>query len=149
MKTKFILPALLLLGILGACERIDDPIYAKTDDKRFPIIVANTTFTTPTLAAAGTTTVAKGATIKIEFNFLQTDPLKEIQFLQKIGTADSTVISTTPYLPAFSKSKQCDTLIYNYVVPATIASATTVTIRARAVTTAGLFKDRSIAYKVQ
>ncbi|GAB3935597.1 hypothetical protein GCM10028827_37480 [Mucilaginibacter myungsuensis] len=141
---------LAAIGIV-ACKKNENGIdlFTKMSENRAPVIIANTTFTNPTLLAAGTTTVSNGAKIAVEFNYVQTDPIKEIQFLQKIGTADSTLLSTIPYKPSFSRIKNCDTLLYDYFVPAGQPVGTSVAVRARVINQNGLFKDRVFTFKTK
>ncbi|TDQ09751.1 hypothetical protein [Pedobacter metabolipauper] len=137
---------LLFASVLCACDRTEDPIYEKLSDNRFPVIFANTNFVTPSVPTGG---FVKGTALKIEFNFVKTDPIKEIQFYEKLGTADSVLISKSDYAPAFSASKGCDTLIYNYIVPSAPASGTSVVFRGRVVNVNGLTKDRTFTYLIK
>lgn len=146
MKNIHIYLACAILGFLAACDRTEDPIYNKVSDDRFPVIVSNTNFVTPSVPVAG---YDKGAALKIEFQYKATDPIKEIQFYEKIAMADSVLILTIPYAPSFSTAKNADTLIYNYVVPAAIASGTSVVFRGRVVNVNGLTKDRTFSYKIK
>lgn len=146
MKRNVILLATLILTlILNACDREKDLIYSKVSDDRLPTIVANTNFVTPTIPTAG---IAKGTALKIEFNFISADPIKEIQFYEKIGLTDSVLIAKVPYQPAFSKLKNCDTLLFDYKAPTTAVTGTAIVFRARVVNQNGLTKDRLLPYKV-
>jgi len=129
-----------------SCDRTEDPIYQKITDNRYPTVVSNTNFVTPSMPTAG---YDKGAALSVELNFISVDPIKEIQFYEKIATADSVLINTIPYSSAFSKLKNCDTLVYKYAVPATLASGTAVVLRGRVVNVNGLTKDRTFSYKVK
>lgn len=139
--------ALGVLGLLGACDRTEDPIYAKVSDSRYPVIFSNTNFVTPSVPASGV--FDKGTALKIEFDFLPTDPIKELQFFEKIAAADSVLVASIPYARAFSKTKNCDTLIYNYTVPNAPVSGTSVVFRGRVVNQNGLTKDRTFSYKIK
>ncbi|WP_199120840.1 hypothetical protein [Pedobacter sp. ASV28] len=144
-KNIILLAGLALFLIINACDRTEDPIYKKISDNRFPTIVANSNFVTPTIPTAG---IAKGTALAIELDFISIDPIKEIQFYEKIGTADSVLIDKKPYQAAFSKIKNCDTLLYAYKAPTTPATGTTIVFRARVVNQSGLTKDRILSYKV-
>jgi hypothetical protein len=144
--TNILYLAVIALGLLSACDRTEDPIYEKKSDDLYPVIVSNANLVTPSVPSAG---YVKGTSLKIEFNFVQTNPIKEIQFLEKIGTADSVIIYRGAYAPAYSKTKFCDTLVYNYTVPATLASGTAVVFRGRVVNQNGLTKDRTFNYKIK
>lgn len=147
MKTTTILLfSLMVTAFFFGCDRTEDPIYEKVSEDHYPTIVSNTNFVSPTVPATG---FAKGTVLKIELNFISVDQVKEIQFLEKTGTADSVIIQSIPYAAAFSKTKQCDTLIYNYTVPSTPESNTSMGFRARVVNVNGLSKDRSFTYKIK
>ena len=146
MKKTTMLYLAAIFGILSACDRTEDPIYQKVTDDHYPAVVSNTNFVTPSVPTAG---YAKGTALKIEFNFISVDPIKEIQFYEKVATADSVLISTKPYVAAFSKLKNCDTLVYDYVVPSAPESGTSVVFRGRVVNQNGLTKDRTFTYKIK
>ncbi len=82
------------------------------------------------------TTQRAGAVISLELQYWSVVPIKEIQLLQAIArtqsgttTRDTTLVSTRPYQPAYSASKQCDTLLLTYTVPAlTRSTGQTITI---------------------
>lgn len=135
-----------MLALLVACDRTEDPIYKKISDDRFPVIVSNTNFVTPSVPTAG---YDKGTALKVEFQYKATDPIKEIQFFEKVATADSVLISTIPYTPSFSTAKNADTLIYDYVIPANLASGTNIVFRGRVININGLSKDRTFSYKIK
>ena len=134
------------IATFNSCDRTEDPIYQTTSEDRYPTVVSNANFVTPSMPTAG---YDKGIALSVEFNFISRDPIKEIQFYEKIATADSVLISTIPYSPAFSKSKGCDTLVYKYTVSAAITSGTPVILRGRVVNLNGLTKDRTFSYKVK
>ncbi|EDM33969.1 hypothetical protein PBAL39_24515 [Pedobacter sp. BAL39] len=145
-KIMILYTAMMMVFIFQACDRTEDPIYEKISDDHFPTIISNTNFVSPSVPAAG---FAKGTALKIELNFISVDPVKEIQFLEKTGTADSVVIQTVPYAPAFSRAKNCDTLVYNYTVPSAPEGGTQMGVRARVVNVNGLTKDRTFTYKIK
>ncbi|MBC7567153.1 MAG: hypothetical protein H7223_09320 [Pedobacter sp.] len=132
--------------IFSSCDRTEDPIYQKTTDNRYPTVVSNANFVTPSVPTAG---YVKGTVLSVEFNFISFDSIKEIQFYEKIATADSILLKTTPYAPAFSKIKNCDTLVYSYTVPSAPASGTSIVFRGRVVNVNGLTKDRIFTYKIR
>jgi hypothetical protein len=135
-----------ILGVLSACDRTEEPIYEKLSDEHYPVIVQNTNFFTPAVPSAG---YVKGTAIKIEFDYFVREPINEIQFWEKIGTADSVALFKGAAVPAFSQIKNCDTLIYNYTVPSAPASGTTIAIRGRVVNKNGLAKDRVLTYRIR
>ncbi|HKG06640.1 MAG TPA: hypothetical protein VKB19_09295, partial [Pedobacter sp.] len=132
--------------LLIACDRTEDRIYTKVTDNRYPVIVSNANFVTPAIPAAG---VVAGAALKIEFNFKPTDPIRELQFFEKVAAADSVLIASVPYAPAFSSTKNCDTLIYNYTVPSGLTPGTPIVFRGRVVNQNGLTKDRTFTYVIK
>jgi hypothetical protein len=129
-----------------SCDRTKDPIYQKITDNKYPTVVSNANFVTPSVPTAG---YVKGTVLSVEFNFISVDPIKEIQFYEKIATADSVLIKTVPYAPAFSRIKNCDTLVYSYTVPSAPASNTSIVFRGRVVNVNGLTKDRTFTYKIR
>jgi hypothetical protein len=83
-----------------------------------PLINSN-----PWTTAASYTT---GQTISFELQFLSYAPIREIALIQlatrRVGTStattvDTAIVSRTPYMAAFSQTKQCDTLLMSYTVP--------------------------------
>jgi len=136
----------LVTAIFMSCDRSEDPIYQKITDNKYPTVVSNANFVTPAVPTLG---YIKGTVLSVEFNFISADPIKEIQFYEKIATADSVLINTTPYVPAFSRVKNCDTLVYNYTVPSIPASGTAIVFRGRVVNVNGLVKDRTFTYKIR
>ena len=144
--TKYLYLIIFVALSVASCDRSEDPIYQKVTDNRYPTVVSNPNFVTPTMPVAG---YDKGAALSVEFNFISVDPIKEVQFYQKIATADSVLINTTPYTPAFSRVKNCDTLVYKYTVPTSAASGTAIVLRGRVVNENGLTKDRVFSYKVK
>ena len=116
-QLRVLLFASLILTGLGACTQkflSPGPIIL---DNQVPQINANTW----TVA----TTQRAGAAITVELQYWSSVPIKEIQLLHAIArtqsgttTRDTTLVSTQPYQAAFSKDKQCDTLLLTYTVPA-------------------------------
>jgi hypothetical protein len=132
-----------LLALATGCKKEIDDTYTLVGE-RFPTVVSNTTpFPLPA------TKYAVGETVTLELNFAQqTDPIKEIVVLQKVEPArDSVVVQTIPYKPAFSKTKNADTLLITYVVPTAVNKAL-VRVDARVVSTNGQFKTRSASFRV-
>lgn len=82
------------------------------------------------------TTQRAGAAITVELQYWTSVPISEIQLLQAIArtqsgttTRDTSVVSTQPYRAAFSKDKQCDTLLITYTVPTLVrATGQTITV---------------------
>jgi hypothetical protein len=151
MKKKLIVLSFIsiITIMMISCDKENPTTFDVKSNDRFPIIVTNANFTTPGVSGAGTTQVSKGATIKVELNYQQTDPIKEIQFLQKIDLADSTVIFQKDYVPSFSKTKNADTLVYDYIVPSTPPVGATIVVRGRVLNQNGYFRDRFFSFKVR
>lgn len=106
----------VVLSFVG-CRPNSFPVGEVKDDY-FPLINVNAWTTAASYDA--------GATISLELQYLSYSPIREITFVQIVtrranATAplvnDTTVIFRTPYRPAFSATKQCDTLLLNYTVP--------------------------------
>jgi hypothetical protein len=131
-----------LLALTASCDKELDDNYTLVGE-RFPTVVSNTT---PFPIA---TKFAAGETVTVELNFTQqTDPIKEILVLQKVEPSrDSTIVQTIPYQPAYSKTKNADTLLINYVVPAA-ANKALIRLDTRVVSTNGQFKTRSASFRV-
>lgn len=131
-----------LLALTASCDKEIDENYTLVGE-RFPTIVSSGT---PFPVA---TKYAVGETVTVELNFAQqTDPIKEILVLQKVEPArDSTVVQTIPYQPAYSKTKNTDTLVINYVVPAA-ANKALIRLDTRVVSTNGQFRTRSASFRV-
>jgi hypothetical protein len=111
----FVLASLVMTGF-GACT----PKYLLPGtivlDQPVPQINSNTW----TVA----TTQRAGNVISVELQYWSAVPIKEIQLLQAtartlsgVVTRDTALVSTRPYQAAFSKDKQCDTLLLTYTVP--------------------------------
>ncbi|MFC6224391.1 hypothetical protein ACFP2F_14165 [Hymenobacter artigasi] len=103
---------LLALALLatGCKKELDD--YYTEQGPQYPTVLSN--------ALGNATKYATGETVTFELQFAQqTSPIKQIVILQKVEPGrDSTIVQTIPYAPAFSRRKNADTLVVNYVVPA-------------------------------
>ncbi|TGE10533.1 hypothetical protein [Hymenobacter fodinae] len=109
-----LVPGLLaVVGGLGlaSCEKEIDTYYDEIGPQ-YPTFLSNAL---PTI-----TKYATGEVVQFELQFAQqTAPIREIRILQKVEPSrDSTLAQTIPYRPAFSKRKNADTLVVNFVVPA-------------------------------
>jgi hypothetical protein len=144
-RLRVILLASLVLVTLAACT----PKYLSpgtiTSNDLWPQINTANTWTVATTQRAG-------AVITVELQYWSTAPITSIQVLQAIArtqsgttTRDTTVFSTRPYQAAYSKEKQCDTLLLTYTVPdLTRSTGQTITINPIArVSTANAFRSRS------
>lgn len=136
----------LSLFVLSACTKeVVSP--GQISEDYFPIINGNA-WVTPSAAQAA------GAKVAVEVQYLSYSSIKEVSGLQvatrRVGTA--TVIDTTrffnmAYTPAFSATKQCDTLLLMYSVPDSAGLSrtglTNVRILARVLTQSGVYKERA------
>jgi hypothetical protein len=85
-------------------------------------ITPNKTLTGTNVAA---TPVYPGAAVlKVELQYFSQSPVKEINLYETVGTGARTLVSKTPYAPAFSQIKRLDTLMLLYTVPTTAAANT-------------------------
>ncbi|TPG67599.1 hypothetical protein [Hymenobacter nivis] len=111
--------ALALAGLASGCKKDIDTYFTEVGGQ---IPTLRSVVVTPQVGS-GTGTNLKlttGEVVPIEVQFAQqTSPLKQVVILQKIEPSrDSTIVQTIAYAPAFSKRKNADTLVVNYVVPA-------------------------------
>lgn len=132
---------LLALALLasGCKKELDD--YYTVVGPQIPTVLSN-----PLGTAAK---YAVGETVSFELQFAQqTDPVKQVVLLQKIEPArDSSVAQTVAYTPAFSRRKNVDTLVVNYVVPAA-ANKALVRLDARVESQNGQSKTRTFYFRV-
>ncbi len=77
-------------------------------------------------AATSATSYAANANLKVELTFFSPSPIKQTIFYNTIGTNPKTIVSTTPYAPAFSTLKGLDTLMIPYTVPSAPAANTVI-----------------------
>ncbi|KAA9338171.1 hypothetical protein F0P96_04805 [Hymenobacter busanensis] len=134
--------ALLAVGLLASgCEKELETFAEVQNDKLFPTVLANTLGTA--------TKYAPGENVRFELQFAaQTDPISEIRILQKVEPGrDSTLVQTIPYRAAFSRIRQADTLLVNYVVP-TGANKANVRVDAVVVSSNGQTKTRSFSFRL-
>lgn len=106
---RWLLAAAAPLLLVG-CNKELDTMYEEVGPQ-FPTFVSNTLGTQAKYAS--------GEMVQFELQFAQqTSPIREIQLIEKLEqNADSSVVQTIPYRPAFSKRRQADTLVVNYRVP--------------------------------
>ncbi|MDZ7878978.1 MAG: hypothetical protein U5L45_14950 [Saprospiraceae bacterium] len=93
--------------------------------------------------ALDSTTFTPGTKARVLLEFYCKDPLKEIRLHQSTGTSIAnarTLISTTPYKPAYSAIRQMDTLVLSYTVPAGNPANTTIFLHGEAVSTKDVAK---------
>ncbi|MBT2556776.1 hypothetical protein J7E24_03195 [Hymenobacter sp. ISL-91] len=126
--------------LLSSCEKELDTYYSEVGPQ-FP------TFSTNALGTASK--YATGEVVPFELRFApQTDPIKEILIYQKIEPGrDSTLVTTIPYKSSFSRIRQADTLVVNYVVPAG-ANKANVKVDALLVSTNGQIKGRNFSFRL-
>lgn len=89
------------------------------------------------------TTFTPGTKARVLLEFWCKSPLKEIKLHQSIGTSINnarTLVSTTPYQPAFSQIRQMDTLVLTYTVPSGNPTNTTIFLHGEAVSTSDISK---------
>ncbi len=118
------------------------------DGEYYPIINTNT-WTLPT-------TMATNATLSLELQYASYGSIQAINVYQTLNRTisgvvnrDTSLVFTTPYRPAFSATKQCDTLVYTYTAPAVTRPAGTTAVNSalifEVVNTNGLIKRRVTA----
>jgi hypothetical protein len=82
-------------------------------------------------------TLSPGNKVRVVLDFYCKDPLKEIRLYQSVGsiTAARTLVSTTPYTPAFSQIRQMDSLVVSYTAPTGNPAGSTIFLHGEAVST--------------
>jgi hypothetical protein len=134
---KYFICIILLATIASSCYKEQDfwADNATITDKAVPFIY---------MYALDSTTFTPGTKARVLLEFYCKDPLKEIRLHQSIGTTilagTRTLISTTPYAPAYSQIRQMDTLVLSYTVPAGNPLNTTIFLHGEAVTTKDVAK---------
>jgi hypothetical protein len=110
-----LLIAAMMLGSVMSCRPEYTPVGVVSQDY-VPLINSNPWTTLATYSS--------GQTVSLELQYTSYSPIREILFFQiasrRVGTAtvaDTSVVLRTPYMAAFSATKQCDTLLLNYTVP--------------------------------
>ncbi|MDN5214289.1 hypothetical protein QQ020_19580 [Fulvivirgaceae bacterium BMA12] len=113
LTSKVILLALITAG-LGACYDQEDPLDDLIDRSgNFYPEIANIR----TLENQGLTVdFSAGGTVFLEMQYWSIDPIDEVNVYDIIGS-DTSLISNTPYEPAFSQRSGTDTLVFDYTVP--------------------------------
>jgi hypothetical protein len=103
----------------NACKKSQDFIA----DNTTPTGVGYRPVFTNPLRDQATTTSINGAkyfantTFTTELQFWSESPIKEINLYNTIGSGARTLVSKTPYAPAFSQFKRTDTLLVSYTTP--------------------------------
>ena len=141
LSARAALRGLLALALLGTgCKKELDDYYTE-QGPQYPTVLSN---------VLGTATkYATGETVSFELQFAQqTSPIKQIVILQKVEPArDSAAVQTIAYAPAFSRRKNADTLVVNYVVPAG-ANKALVRVDARVDSNNGQTKLRTFYFRL-
>lgn len=81
--------------------------------------------------------LSAGAQGTIVLEFASQGTLDEIRLYQQIGEEEETLVSASPYQPAFSEVKAQDTLALSYTVPL-VQDTVEITLRAEAANDNGL-----------
>lgn len=134
----FGLTALLLAG----CEKELEKPYQVVSDDRFPTLLSNN--------LGLQTKYAAGEIVPVELQFTgQESAVQEVRIFQRIEPAtDSAVVQTLAgNRAAFSRRKNVDTLIVNFVMP-TGANKSRVRMSALVVSENGLTKTRSVNFRL-
>jgi hypothetical protein len=122
---NLIIACLFCIGLVGASSCYKEKNWldenVNSTNRFFPNIFFNT------LDSAN---YPKGFAVRCNFEYWSQDKIKEIRIYDSIGTAARKVVATLAYTPAYSAIKKSDTLLYQYVVPATAASGTTIRLDA-------------------
>jgi hypothetical protein len=112
-----------------------------SEGKFFPNVFFNT---------LDSATFSKGGSVRCNIEYWSKDKIKEVRFYNAIGTAAKTIVNTIPYTPAYSSFKKSDTLVYQYVVPVTAASGTSIVLDAEVVNENGLMRTSNrLTFKVK
>ena len=130
-------------GLLAGCEKNNDRPYAVASDDQYPTVLSNA-------LGNAATKYAVGETVPVEFQFSgQGASIREIQIFQRIEPApDSTVVQTLPVSQTgYSRRKLADTLAVGLRIPQAPNQAR-VRFSAVVVSTNGLTKTRSIAFRI-
>jgi hypothetical protein len=132
-RMNFIWALIFSAVVLAACDKSQDFLrdnttptgvgYAPTSNNTLQDVTANPIKNLGTSSSTATGYTA-GASFKTELTFFSQSPVKEINLYNTIGAGARTLVTTSPYAPAFSQSKRLDTLLVPYNIPA--ASAGTV-----------------------
>jgi hypothetical protein len=126
-RMNFIWALIFSAIVLAACDKSQDFLrdnttptgvgFAPTSNNTLQDVTANPIKTLGTTSSTATA-YAAGASFKTELTFFSQSPIKEINLYNTIGTGTRTLVTTSPYVSAFSQSKRLDTLLVQYSVPA-------------------------------
>lgn len=112
---------LIAAAALVACEEEPDQwLRDNTQEGRgyFPVI-ASAAVTAPALTA-----VKPGSEVTVDLRYWSRDPIQEVRLYARPGaTAPETLVSTTPYAPAYSAVSRTDSVLLRYTVPADLVPA--------------------------
>ena len=118
MKIANITPKIIFLGLiaigLSSCYDQEDPLddLITRTGNYYPAI-ANIR----TLEDQGfTVDFSPGGNVALEMQYWSIDPIDVVNFYDVINS-DTTLVSSTPYEPAFSQRAGTETLVFNYTVP--------------------------------
>ena len=113
ITSKIILLGLITVG-LSSCYEQEDPLddLINRSGNHYPAI-ANIR----TLEDQGfTVDFSPGGNVALEMQYWSIDPIDVVNFYDIIDN-DTSLISSNPYQPAFSRRSGTDTLVFNYTVP--------------------------------
>jgi hypothetical protein len=117
---KFLMIAAAAVA-LSACEQEPDKwLQENIQEGRgyFPVI-ASASVTAPAL-----TDVKPGSEVTVDLRYWSRDPIQEVRLYARPGaTAVETLVSTTPYTPAYSEVSRTDSMLLKYAVPADLVPA--------------------------
>jgi hypothetical protein len=146
---KLLLASGVIAAVIAGCKK-DDPNQFLKDNVTVvgynPVIAS---FTTVPASTTATTTVAAGATVKLDLRYWSDDAIDKVNLNATIGTAAKTTISTTPYQKAYSSVSRTDSLNLQYQVPAGTASGTTIVVEAQVINKNTLTAASTVNLKVQ
>ena len=135
---KILRPFILLLAVIAtasSCYKEQNfwEDNATLTDKAVPFVYMYT---------LDSATLSPGNKVRVLLEFYCKEPLKEIRLYQGTGsiTGARTLVSTTPYTPAFSQIRQMDTLVLSYTAPTGNPAGTTIFLHGEAVSTKDVAK---------
>ena len=122
---NLILSSLILSTILllSSCYKSTNWLNDNVDStgKFYPNVLINT---------LDSATYSANGKVRLYIEYWSKDKMKTVNFYDSVGTAARKLVFSTPYAPAYSSFKKSDTLVYNYTVPASAASGTTIRVDA-------------------
>ena len=114
ITSKIILLGLITIG-LSSCYEQEDPLddLINRSGNHYPAIANIRTLEDQGL----TVDFSPGGNVALEMQYWSIDPIDVVNFYDIIDN-DTSLISSNPYQPAFSRRSGTDTLVFNYTVPA-------------------------------